>query len=467
MANSTDRSRPIETKDELVAVLEAGIKPAGDWLIGTEHEKFPFFSGDITPVPFEGDRGIEALLIGLLESDKGFEGIYEGERLVGLKQPTKCGKFSASVTLEPGGQVELSGAPLSDVHQTIAEIETHLTDLHEVAAPLEMEFLGLGYSPKFTLEETPRMPKGRYDIMRAYMPKVGTRGLNMMHNSCTVQVNLDFGSEADMVKKFRVGLALQPLATALFANSVFKDGKLNGFQSFRSEVWRDVDAARTGMLPFVFEDGMGFERYVSYALEVPMYFVYRNGRYIEGRGQPFSKFMAGKFEGLEGELPTLDDWEMHLTTLFPEVRLKQFLEMRGADCGPLPYLPALSAFWTGLFYDSSSLDAAYDLIKSWDAPMMQEVRDRVPTEGLATAVGKRDMQMIACEVLEMSAAGLKARARFGNSGSALSDVDERHYLEPLQDMADDGWTQARRLIDRFKSEWNEDINAVYRELAYR
>jgi glutamate--cysteine ligase len=331
-----------------------------------------------------------------------------------------------------------------------------------VSEPLGIDFLGLGYSPKFTLDETPRMPKGRYDIMRAYMPKVGGFGLNMMHNSCTVQVNLDFGSEADMVKKFRVGLALQPLATALFANSVFKDGALNGFQSFRSEVWRDVDGDRTGMLPFVFEEGMGFERYVDYALKVPMYFVYRDGRYIEGKGQHFAKFMAGEFEGLPGQRPTNDDWELHLTTLFPEVRLKQFLEMRGADCGPVPFLPALSAFWTGLLYDGASLDAAFDLIKPWDQQMRQSIRDEVPMAGLQTAVGKYQLGDVAREVLEMASSGLKARERLDGAGH-----DERCYLDVLLEIAEDGWTMSRRLIDRYKTEWGEDINAVYRSMAYK
>lgn len=462
MANSVDRSRPVETRDELIAVLEAGCKPASDWLIGTEHEKFAFYREEIAPVPFAGERGIEALLRGLLEGCDGYEGVFEGERLIGLKQPTSCGSFSASVTLEPGGQVELSGAPLADVHKTLAEIEAHLDDACKVADALGIDFLGLGYSPKFTLDETPRMPKGRYDVMRAYMPKVGGLGLNMMHSSCTVQVNLDFGSEADMVKKFRVGLALQPLATALFANSVFKDGGLNGFQSFRSHVWLDVDDDRTGMLPFVFEEGMGFERYVDYALKVPMYFVYRDGEYIPGDGQPFSKFMAGKFAPLEGQRPTLDDWEMHLTTLFPEVRMKQFLEMRGADCGPVPYLPALSAFWTGLLYDGSSLDAAYDLIKGWDGEARQTMRQQVPRDGLTTPVGSQDMKWLAREVLAMSEAGLKARGAKNDAGE-----DERVFLEPLQQVADDGWTQARRLIDHFKTSWGEDVDRVYRELAYR
>lgn len=461
MADSADRQRLIETRDELIAVLEAGCKPADQWLIGTEHEKFPFYEDEIAPVPFAGERGIEALLKGLHESGKAYEGVYEGERLIGLKLPTSCGKFSASVTLEPGGQVELSGAPLDDVHQTMAEIKAHLADVHAAAAPLGMQFLGLGYSPKFTLEETPRMPKGRYDVMRAYMPKVGSLGLNMMHNSCTVQVNLDFSSEQDMVKKFRVGLALQPLATALFANSVFKDGALNGYQSFRSEVWRHVDGDRTGMLPFVFEEGMGFERYVAYALEVPMYFVYRAGNYIPGRGQTFAEFMAGEFDGLPGELPTLDDWELHLTTLFPEVRLKQFMEMRGADCGPLPFLPALSAFWTGLFYDASSLDAAYELVRRFDAPARQAMRDRVPQEGLKTPVGTGDMLALAREVLPMAEEGLKQRARQDEAGR-----DERAFLEPLLEIADDGWSQARRLADRFRNEWDEDIDAVYRTCHY-
>lgn len=461
MSNSVDTSTPIETRDQLIADLASGVKPKDQWRIGTEHEKFPFYRDGISPVPYEGECGIGMLLDELLEGDGNYEGIFEGDVIIGLKQPSTCGKFSANISLEPGGQFELSGAPLKTIHQTRNEIGRHFDDVTAISDEMGIGFLGLGYSPKFSVDEIPHMPKGRYGIMREYMPKVGQYGLNMMHNSCTVQVNLDFGSEEDMVKKFRVSLALQPLATALFGNSVFKEGKLNGFHSFRSEVWRDVDADRTGMLPFVFEEGMDFGRYVDYALEVPMYFVYRNGEYINVLGQPFSKFMEGKLEGFEGQLPTMDDWEAHLTTIFPEVRLKQFLEMRGADCGPAPFLPALSAFWTGLLYDGSSLDAAYDLVKVWSAAERQALRDGVPQHGLKTPIRSYAVADVAKDVLAMADEGLKARGFKNPEGQ-----DERIYLEPLHEIIDDGWSLSDRLIDLFKNEWNEDADQVYEALQY-
>lgn len=461
MPQSVDQSLPIETRDQLVADLASGVKPADEWLIGTEHEKFPFYRDGISPVPYEGERGIGALLQGLLDSEMGYEPIYEGETLIGLNQPTSCGKFAANISLEPGGQFELSGAPLQTIHQTREEIGQHLEEVKLIADPMDIGFLGLGYSPKFSVEETPKMPKGRYGLMRSYMPKVGELGLNMMHNSCTVQVNLDFGSEADMVKKFRVGLALQPIATALFANSVFKEGKLNGFHSYRSEVWRDVDASRTGMLPFVFEDGMDFGRYVEYAIDVPMYFLYRDGKYIDVLGKSFADFLEGRLEGFEGQLPTMADWHAHLTTIFPEVRLKSFLEMRGADCGPAPFLPALSAFWTGLLYDGSSLDAAYDIIKGWTAEEREDLRDGVPRFGLETGMRKYQVRDVAKEVLEISDHGLKARGFKNDEGD-----DERLFLEPLHELIDDKWAMSDRLIDLFKTDWDEDINAVYEALEF-
>ncbi len=461
MSNSVDHSTPLETRDQLIADLAAGMKPKDQWRIGTEHEKFPFYRDDVSPVPYEGENGIAVLLDEMLEADNKYTGIFEGDVIIGLKEPSTCGKFSSNISLEPGGQFELSGAPLKTIHQTRNEIGRHFEDVSAISDEMGIGFLGLGYSPKFSVDDIPHMPKGRYGIMRDYMPKVGTYGLNMMHNSCTVQVNLDFGSEADMVKKFRVSLALQPLATALFGNSVLKDGAVSGFHSFRSEVWRDVDKDRTGMLPFVFEDGMDFGRYVDYALEVPMYFVYRDGDYIDVLGQPFSKFMDGKLDGFEGQLPTMADWELHLTTIFPEVRLKQFLEMRGADCGPAPFLPALSAFWTGLLYDEASLDAAYDLIKGWSAKERQTLRDDVPRLGLKTDIQSYKLNDIAKEVLAMSDAGLKGRDFKNPEGE-----DERIFLEPLQEIVEDGWSLSERLVDLFNNEWNQDVNKVYEELQY-
>ena len=452
----TDARDLIECKDQLVEHLTIGMKPRDKWLIGTEHEKFAFLRDGVLPVGFHGEHGIEAVLKGLMEGPGDYSGIFEGERLIGLLKPSACGAFSASVSLEPGGQFELSGAPLASVHQTRDELQTHLTDVTQVAGPMGIDFLGLGYSPKFSLDQTPQMPKGRYDVMRAYMPKVGNLGLNMMHCTATMQVNLDYSSEADMVKKFRVGLALQPLSTALFANSVFKEGRLNGYHSYRSHVWLDVDSDRTGMLPFVFQEGMGFEAYVDYALNVPMYFVYRDGRYLNTHGASFADFLAGKIEFEDKVYPTIDDWDVHLTTLFPEVRLKRFLEMRGADGGAVPFILAHSALWTGLLYHDGALDAAYDLIKSWDEEVRQRFRREVPERGLKTVVAGHKGLDLAKEVIGMAEEGLQARGVVNDAGH-----NEVVYLEPLKEIVDDGWAQSDRLIDLYKNVWREDVHQVF------
>ncbi|MGE3866809.1 MAG: glutamate--cysteine ligase, partial [Hyphomonadaceae bacterium] len=342
MADVKSKSPSIENFTQLVEHLESGAKPKAQWRVGTEHEKFVFRRADRSPVSFEGPNGIAALLDGLAEK-YAWQRVYEGESVIALRQA------GASITLEPAGQFELSGAPLESLHETNDETETHLRQVRDVAGGLGLGFLALGFSPKWSLDETPIMPKARYKIMREYMMKVGRLGRQMMFRSCTVQANLDFGSEADMRKKFRVSLALQPIATALFANSPFAEGRLNGHLSYRGHVWSDTDPDRTGMLPFVFEDGFGFERYADYALDVPMYFVYRDGRYINTAERSFRDFLKGKLPELPGEKPTLKDWEDHLTTLSPEVRLKTYLEMRGADTGPAGMLSALPAFWTGIF----------------------------------------------------------------------------------------------------------------------
>ncbi len=361
---------PITHRAQLVEVLASGEKPRADWRIGTEHEKFGFRLDDLRPPGFDGERGIEALLTGLTRF--GWAPVEEHGRVIALA------KDGASVTLEPAGQLELSGAPLETIHQTCREVSTHLYEVKVVADELRLGFLGMGFQPKWRRDDMPWMPKGRYRIMRAYMPKVGGLGLDMMTRTCTVQVNLDYASEADMVKKFRVSLALQPVATALFADSPFTDGKPNGYLSYRSHIWTDTDPDRTGMLDFVFEEGFGYERYVDYLLDVPMYFSYRNGEYLDLSGQSFRRFLAGELDGLRGELPTLRDWNDHMTTAFPEVRLKKYLEMRGADGGPWNRLCALPAFWTGLLYDDASLDAAWDLVKGFTLAQRNAMRDAVP-----------------------------------------------------------------------------------------
>ncbi|HVY85926.1 MAG TPA: glutamate--cysteine ligase [Caulobacterales bacterium] len=455
MAKTKDKAPPVEGFRELVAHLDSGPKPdRSSWRVGTEHEKFPFYHDTLEPVPYEGERGIGALLDGL--ADKyGWARVKEGANTIALSQA------GASITLEPGGQFELSGAPLEHMHQTCAETGSHLSQLRDVAGALGISFLGLGFSPKWSLEETPIMPKGRYQIMRRYMAKVGRLGRQMMFRSCTVQTNLDFGSEADMVKKFRVGLALQPIVTALFANSPFAEGRTNGFLSYRGHIWTDTDPDRTGMLPFVFEDGMGFERYAKYALDVPMYFVYRDGKYIDVAGRSFKDFMNGKLPELPGERPTLKDWEDHLTTLFPEVRLKTYLEMRGADSGPWSRLCALPAFWAGIFYCDAALEAAWSLVKAWTAEDRESLRRAVPVLGLRAPIRGVTARDIAQAALAISRQGLKSRAKLNSAGE-----DETLFIAELDDIAMTGVTPAERLLERYRAEWGGDVDQVFEACAY-
>ena len=454
--DSPEARATISGKRQLVEYFAEGSKPASRWRIGTEHEKFPFLTDTLRPVPYEGPRSIKALLEGLRDRF-GWTGVYEGDHIIALTDPNGLG----SISLEPGGQFELSGAPLETVHGTCEEVNDHLKQVREIGDRLGIGFLGLGASPVWTRAETPVMPKGRYQIMAAYMDRVGSLGRDMMFRTCTVQVNLDFGSEADMVKKLRVSLALQPVATALFANSPFLEGKPNGFKSFRSEVWRDTDNARAGMLPFVFEDGMGFERYTEYALDVPMYFVYRDGVYHNVAGESFRAFLEGKLPQLPGWRPTMKDWADHLTTIFPEVRLKQYLEMRGADSGPWRRLCALPAFWVGLFYDAASLDAAWDLVKPWAAAERQALRDAVPKQGLAAIIRGRTVRDIARDVLKLSRGGLEKRDCTGCKGRT-----EAGFLDVLDEIAESGRTPAEDLLDLYNSTWKGDISRVFRDFAY-
>ena len=453
----TDEARTvIGNKAELVSYLEEGAKPRDAWRIGTEHEKFPFLTDSLRPVPYEGKRSIRALLEGL---NGRFEWppIMEGKTIIGLSEPGGGG----SISLEPGGQFELSGAPLETVHETCEEVHQHLAQVREVGDELGIGFLGLGFSPLWTRAETPVMPKGRYAIMAPYMDRKGRLGRDMMFRSCTVQVNLDFGPEADMVKKLRVSLALQPVATALFAASPFTEGRPNGFKSFRSAVWLETDPDRTGMLPFVFEPGFGFERYVDYALDVPMYFVARNGRYIDCAGESFRQFMEGRLPQLPGERPTFKDWGDHLTTIFPEVRLKRYLEMRGADSGQWRRLCALPALWTGVLYDELSLDGAYELIKGWSASERQAMRETVPRLALQAEIAGRTVQEVAKDMLALSRAGLERRRRLGCKGRS-----EAQFLDVLDDIAETGRTRAEDLLDHYDSDWNGDVTRVFRDFAF-
>lgn len=448
----------ITSRADLVEWIGQGSKPKSAWRIGTEHEKFVFLTDTLAPVPYHADRGIRGLLDQLV-ARFGWEPILESGTTIALKRP--AGEGLETVSLEPGGQFELSGAPLTTLHETCAETGSHLAQVQAIGNDLGIGFLGVGFAPTWKLADVPRMPKQRYDIMTAYMPKVGTRGLDMMYRTATIQVNLDFSDEVDMVKKLRVSLALQPIATALFAASPFTEGKLNGFKSMRSEVWRHTDNNRAGMLPFAFEQGMGFERYVDYALDVPMYFVYRDGRYIDASGSSFRDFMAGRLSVLPGELPTLDDWSDHLTTLFPEVRLKRFLEMRGADGGPWRRICALPAFWVGLLYDQVALDAAWDLVKDWTCEERQLLRDSVPRLGLATPFRLTDVGSIAREALRISRVGLAARAQLDGDGD-----DETRFIETLEDFASTGRTAADELIERYQGEWRGAIEPVFEEYSF-
>ncbi len=445
---------PIESKDDLVAYLEAGCKPPEQWRIGTEHEKFAFRLSDLKPLPYDGEDGIRELLMRLTRF--GWTPVYEGENVIALSSET-----GGSVSLEPAGQVELSGAAVENIHQTCDEVSSHLHQVKAIARELGIGFVGLGARPKWPVDDMPWMPKGRYKIMRDYMPKRGKHGLEMMQSTCTVQVNLDFCSESSMVEMFRVSLALQPIATALWANSPFSGGKPNGFLSYRSQIWTDVDPDRSGMLPFVFEDGMGFERYVDYALDVPMYFVYRDGNYIDASGQSFRDFMRGELPAYPGEKPVMSDWADHISTIFPEVRLKTFLEMRGADGGPWNRLCGLSAFWVGLLYDTEARTAAWDLVKDWTDEERQTLRDEVPKTALKTPFRNQTVGDIASEVLCMSHRGLKNRKRLDNVG-----MDESHFLQPIFQTAESGLTPAEELLAAYYRLWGESVDPVFTEYAY-
>ena len=447
---------PVEHKDQLAEYLSSGCKPKEDWRIGTEHEKFGYCKETLKPLPYEGERSILAMLEGLRDRH-GWTPVEEAGKLIGLE------KDGANVSLEPGGQLELSGAPLETIHETCDEVNAHLRDVKDIADAVGVGFIGLGAAPIWTHDEMPMMPKGRYRLMNEYMDRVGTMGKSMMYRTCTVQVNLDFSSEADMVKKMRVAIALQPVATALFANSPFFEGRPNGHKSWRSRIWRDLDPARTGTLPFVFEDGFGFEAWVEYALDVPMYFVYRDGKYIDALGQSFRDFLKGELPALPGEIPTLSDWADHLTTIFPEARVKKFLEMRGADGGPWRRLCALPAFWVGLLYDQTALDAAWDLVKDWDAETREALRVAASQDALQAQVGRINMHDLARQTVDIAQSGLKARARPGAGGLV---PDETHFLNALHESIESGKVPADELLEHYKGDWNGDLTRIYAQYSY-
>jgi glutamate--cysteine ligase len=453
MARDVVDDELVDSRKDLIAWLAAGCKPEQAFRVGAEHEKIPFYVGDDAPVPYEGPRGIGALLAGM-QARLGWDPIEDDGALIGLFDPAGGG----AISLEPGGQFELSGAPQSSVHEVADELAAHLTAAHEIAGALGIGFLSLGMSPKWTLADTPVMPKSRYRIMTRYMPEVGTRGLDMMYRTATVQANLDFSSEADMVAKLRVGLALQPVITALFANSPFTEGRLNGFLSARSEIWRHTDAARSGMLPFAFEAGMGFERYVDYALDVPMYFVKRGSVYHDVAGASFRDLLDGRLAALPGERARVSDWANHLSTIFPEVRLKRYLEMRGADVGSPDRIAALSALMVGLYYDSEALADAGELTRGWSAAERQKARDDAPRLGLSARIGGRELREVAKDALILARGGLKRRARLDARGA-----DESRHLDPLDAIVAEGRAPALDWIERFEGPWGGSVAPAFRE----
>jgi glutamate--cysteine ligase len=451
----SNRNDPvIENRDQLIAAIAKGEKPKDRWRIGTEHEKFVYCRSDFHAPSYEEPGGIRDLLMAMTEF--GWEPVYEGDNVIALKGT------DGAVSLEPAGQLELSGAPLENLHQTCAETGRHLQQVKAIGEKTNKGFLGLGLWPDKKREDLPIMPKGRYDIMRRHMPRVGSMGLDMMLRTCTIQVNLDYSSEADMAHKFRTSLALQPLATALFANSPFLEGMPNSFLSYRSHIWSDTDPHRTGMLPFVFDDDFGYERYVDYMLNVPMYFVYRDGKYIDAAGLDFKDFLKGGLSVLPGQKPTVADWEDHMSTAFPEVRLKSFLEMRGADGGPWNRICALPAFWVGLLYDQAALDAAWDEVKHWTIEEREALRNAVPAQALNAPIpGGGKLLDLAGRIIDISSAGLAARNRQNSSGD-----NETGFLDPLREIVASGKTVAEQLLDRYHGPWGGDITRVYDEMSF-
>ncbi len=457
MARDTTDNRPIESHSELVEWLSVGCKPKSEWRIGTEHEKFGFYLDNYEPVPYEGERGIKAILEAL-KAELGWEAIEDEGNIIGLFNPVEGG----AISLEPGGQFELSGAPLENIHETCKESNQHLKQVKKIASAMGIGFLGVGASPLWTFAETPMMPKSRYNIMKNYMPKVGSQGHDMMFRTTTIQVNLDFSDERDMVRKLQTSLKLQPMASALFANSPFKEGKPNGLLSWRSDIWRDVDNQRGGYHPFMLNDDFSFEKYADWALDVPMYFIIRDGKYHDCTHVTFRQFMNGAIKGeVADATANIGDWGNHMSTVFPDVRLKRFLEMRGADGGPWQGICALPALWVGLLYSENALSAAEDMVKDWSADMVGELRNQVPKLGLKAEIAGKPLIEFAEEALNICRSGLEERANFNSEG-----LDETAFLIPLEETVSLGKTPAERMLEKYSGQWNSDINQVFEEYAY-
>lgn len=446
-----DDATPITSTADLAAYFVAGCKPKSEFRIGTEHEKFGFRLSDYAPPPYAPD-GIRAVIEGLAAGG--------GEPILDRGQPIGLTRGGSAISLEPGGQLELSGAPVRSLHETKDELARHFDELRRVARGLGLGFAPLGFQPLASRQEMPWMPKSRYGIMGAYMPKVGRRGLDMMLRTCTVQANLDYDSEADMVRKFRVALCLQPLATALFANSPFCEGRPSGLLSTRAEAWRDTDRDRTGIPAVVFEPGFGFARYVEWVLDVPMYFIRRSGAYRDLAGRSFRDFMAGRLAETRNEIATIGDFADHVTTVFTDVRLKRYLEMRGADAGSAEMMLAQSALWVGLFYDDVALAAAHELIARYPWQEFAGLRDQVPKTALGTKWQGGSLRDLAREVIAIARDGLARRGLRNADGE-----DEQSYLAPIEAIAAGELTEAERWLGRFHGPWKGDVRPIFREAS--
>ena len=458
MSNPGDAdSTPIASERALADHIAAGCKPPAQFRIGTEHEKFGFRLPDLTPPPYAPESGHPGSIRDLLASlaHGGGEPILDHGNIIGLRDG------DASISLEPAGQLELSGAPLATLHETKTELEAHFAQLRCPSRDLRVGFAPLGFHPLATRADMPWMPKGRYAIMRRYMPTVGQLGLDMMTRTCTVQVNLDYASETDMLRKLRVSLLLQPLATALFANSPFVEGKPSGFLSYRAQVWTDTDNQRSSIPSVFFEDGFGFERYVEWLIDsVPMYFIYRDGTYIDVAGQSFRDFINGRLHNLAGSQATIGDFADHMTTAFTDVRLKRYLEMRGADAGSPEMMVAQSALWVGLLYNETALSAAEDLVRGMTREDALALRAAVPRQGLATAFRGHSLRELARDVVAIASDGLRARDQRDADGQ-----DERIHLAPLEVIAAGGPTQAEEWLARYRGDWQGDVRQIFAEAA--
>ena len=397
----SEATQPLISVEELIADLAAGETPRADWRVGTEHEKIGIYADTRERVPYEGKRGIGALLGRIAKAD-GWDPVTEAGNVIALL------KDSASITLEPGGQLELSGAPLVTAAQTCSEFNRHVDLVKRESRDFGIEWLALGIDPFHSVDATPRMPKARYGIMRDYLPTRGTSGLLMMHSTATVQANYDYADESDMVAKMQMALACSPITSALFANSPISEGRANGYISKRVEIWRDVDPDRCGILPFVFRDDFGYRDYIEWVLDVPMFFVVRDHRYLPAKGMTFRDFLRSGFDGVPAMRA---DWNLHLTTVFPEVRLKRYIEVRGADCVPRESICAYPTLWKGLLYDDDACTAAWDLVRGWTAEDRNEALSTAARHGLSGRVGNRAMRDLAQELVEISASGLRAIAQ--------------------------------------------------------